>query len=393
MINRTLQLSKNRSCFLFGPRQTGKSTYVRNNLVSEDLYINLLPQRNFLNYQRDPNQFRQEVLAHHAQKGTFTCVVDEIQKIPALLDEVHDLIESYGIRFILTGSSARKLKRGAANLLAGRANTYHLYPCTYQELGENFDLEKTLALGTLPYLWSSTLNTDDQTEFLRSYVDVYLREEIQAEGVVRNIAPFVRFIDVAANNDGELVNYTNIARECGVSVKTIQEYYQILEDTFLAYRIDPWMKSIRKRLVSHPRYYLFDTGVTNALCQNFGGLNTQVRGRRFEQFIILQLIALNHYYRLGLEFFFWRTNTGVEIDLILTHAKKPIAAIEIKSNPLIENSDAYALREFKIEYPELKTYVLCPIDRPRLLGDDVQILPWQSFLTETLFELLEHMTE
>lgn len=382
MINRILKPSINRSYFLFGPRQTGKSTYVIGQLALQDLYITLLPQRVYLSYLRDPNQFRQEVLAHHKQHNIFTCVVDEIQKIPALLDEVHDLIETYGIRFILTGSSARKLKRGAANLLAGRASTYHLYPCTYEELGETFDLEKALTVGCLPYLWSNALTMDDQTEFLRSYTDVYLREEIQAEGTVRKIAPFARFIDIAANNDGEIVNYTNVARECGASVKTIQEYYQILEDTFIAYRIDPWIKSVRKRLVSHPRYYLFDMGVTNAICYYYGMLNPTVRGRRFEQFIIVQLLALNSYYRLNLEFFFWRTSEGIEIDLVLTRAKQPVFAIEIKSSTNLRNEDAYGLREFKIEYPEVDAYILSPIDRPRLLDGDIQVLPWQLFFKE-----------
>jgi len=387
MIQRSLQASKNRSFFLFGPRQAGKSTYVKTLLAAEDMYITLLPQRIFLNYIRDPNLFRQEVLFHKKKHEKFTCIVDEIQKIPALLDEVHDLIETEGIRFILTGSSARKLKRGAANLLAGRASTYHMYSCTYEELGENFDLERALRLGCLPYLWSDPLNESDQKEFLESYAEIYLREEIQAEGVIRNIAPFIRFIDVAANNDGEVVNYSNIARECGVSVKTVQEYYQILEDTFLAYRIDPWIKSVRKRLVSHPRYYLFDTGVTNTLCHYYSTLNSVVRGRRFEQFITLQLIALNDYHKLGFEYFFWRSNTGIEVDLILTCAQQPIAAIEIKSSPEITNKDARALLEFQAEYPDVKLYILAPIERPRLLSSKVHVLPWQLFFSEELPKL------
>jgi len=380
MLKRILCPTKNRSYFLFGPRQAGKSTFVKSLLEPQDLYINLLPQKTFLDYVRDPNLFRQEVLSHIKKHEKFTCIIDEIQKVPSLLDEVHDLIESYDIKFILTGSSARKLKRGAANLLAGRASTYHLYPCTVEELQLNFDLERALRVGCLPYLWSHPISEQDQQEFLESYADVYLREEIQSEGIVRNIAPFVRFLDVAANNDGEIVNYTNISRECGVSAKTVQEYYQILEDTFIAYRVDPWVKSIRKRLVSHPRYYFFDMGITNALCHNYSVLNTEIRGRRFEQFIILQIIALNHYHRLGFEYFFWRTHTGVEIDLILTKAKKPIIALEIKSSTVITNSDTYALREFLIEYPETKTYILCPIERSRLMDPNIQIFPWQEFL-------------
>lgn len=386
MIKRTLSPLKKRSFFLFGPRQTGKSTYVNTLLEPQDLYITLLPQESFFSYVRSPGTFRQEVLAHQKQHDHFTCIVDEIQKIPSLLDEVHDLIETYGIRFILTGSSARKLKRGAANLLAGRASTLQMYPLTYEELSKDFHLERALQIGGLPYLWSHALSKLDQEEFLRSYTEIYLREEIQAEGIIRNIGPFARFIDISASNDGEIVNYSNIARECGVSVKTVQEYYQILEDTFLAYRLNPWTKSIRKRLVSHPKYYWFDTGVTNALCHYYSTLNPQVRGRRFEQFIILQLIALNVYHRWNFQFFFWRTNTGAEVDIIIVHENQPVAAIEIKSSQKVVHADTYGLQEFQKEYPNVQAYLICPIERPRLL-QSIQALPWQLFLSEHLLRL------
>ncbi len=172
----------------------------------------------------------------------------------------------------------------------------------------------------------------------------------------------------------------------------MQEYYQILEDTFLAYRIDPWIKSVRKRSISHPKYYLFDSGVTNALCHHLSHsekLNTEVRGRRFEQFIVLQIIALNNYYRLGFELFFWRTNTGLEeIDLILTHMQKPIACIEIKSSVLIKNTDTNGLLAFRNEYPDAKVYIVSPIERPRLLDCGIQMIPWQKFLSQELKNLL-----
>lgn len=387
MLKRLLKTSNKRSFFLFGPRQTGKSTYIKNQISKNDLYINLLPQRAFLNYSRNPNLFREETLAHKKMYGDgFICVVDEIQRIPALLNEVHDLIESANIRFALTGSSARKLKRGGANLLAGRADIYYLFPLVYQEFAQNFTLEKALQIGCLPYLWANNFSENDQNEFLRSYTDLYLKEEIQAEGIVRNIGSFTRFLDVAAYNDGEIVNYSNIARECGVSVKTVQGYYQILEDTFLAHRLEPWTSSIRKRLVSHPRYYLFDPGVTNAICQNFSTLNPEVRGRRFEQFMILQIIALNSYFRYGYEFFFWRTNNGIEIDLIITHSKNPIAAVEFKSG-LLKPGSSYAMNEFKKEYPKIKTYIVCPIERTRILPDETIIVPWENFLIELLPQL------
>jgi predicted AAA+ superfamily ATPase len=231
MYKRTLSPNKEKSWFLFGPRQTGKSTFVKKLLRKKDLYIDLLPQKNFLNYAKNPGRLREEVLAHHQRFGRFVCVIDEIQKIPSLLDEVHELIESCNIRFILTGSSARKLRRGGANLLAGRAYTYRFFTLTFQELGQDFQLDRALRVGCLPVLWGAS--NDDEQEFLRSYTETYLKEEIAAEGLVRNIGPFSYFLDIVAANDGETVNFSNVARECGVTVKTVQQYYQILEDTFL----------------------------------------------------------------------------------------------------------------------------------------------------------------
>lgn len=259
---------------------------------------------------------------------------------------------------------------------------------TFEELAQDFNLEKVLLKGGLPYLWGQTLSKNDEDEFLRSYTDIYLREEIQVEGVVRSIGPFVRFIDTAANNDGELVNYTNIARECGVSIKTVQDYYQILEDTFLAHRLDPWKKSARKRLLAHPKYYWFDTGVTNALCHQYSALNPKVRGRRFEQFILLQLIALNSYNRWRFQFYFWRTKEGTEVDILLVRSNEPVAAIEIKSTSSITSTDTHGLLEFQKEYPGIKSFILSPIERPRLLPGNIQALPWKIFFDEHLPQLI-----
>jgi predicted AAA+ superfamily ATPase len=316
MYTRQIFPSKTKSWLLFGPRQTGKSTYVKGLLSASDLYIDLLPQRNFLNYVKNPGRIREEILAHLKLHDDFICVIDEIQKIPSLLDEVHELIESTDITFILTGSSARKLRRGGANLLAGRAYNYHFFPLTFQELGPNFDLEKALIIGSLPTLWSDI--REDPREFLKAYTETYLKEEIAAEGLVRNIGPFSNFLDIAAANDGEIVNFSNMARECAVSVKTAQQYYQILEDTFLAFRLPAWKKSVRKRLVSHPRYYFFDPGVTNVLAHTLTEqLNTRVRGRRFEQFVMGQILAAIEYKRLDLQLYYWRTNHGSEVDLLI----------------------------------------------------------------------------
>ena len=382
MFKRKFVPHSSKSFFLFGPRQTGKSTYVKSILGSKDLYIDLLPQRNFLRYAKNPGQFRGEILAHQKKHHIFACVVDEIQKLPSLLDEVHELIESTPIRFILTGSSSRKLKRGSANLLAGRAYTYHLFPLTFQEIGNAFQLEKALRTGCLPPLWGAE---NDAEEFLYSYSETYLKEEIAAEGLVRNIGPFSYFLDIAAANDGETVNFNNIARECSVSNKTVQQYYQILEDTFLAFKLPAWKTSSRKRLVTHPRYYLFDPGVTNALAHTLGEhLSNRTRGRRFEQFFIGQLRAYIEYTRLRYQLYYWRTNHGAEVDLLICQGQKILYAVEIKSSRNITGASLSGLKRFLQSHPDVPGYVV-GIDQPeRLISEQITVISWKSFITEKI---------
>jgi len=374
---------KGKSYFLFGPRQTGKTSFVKSRLAPADLYIDLLPQRAFLGYAQSPGRFRGEVLAHLRRHKRFTCVVDEIQKLPTLLDEVHELIESTPVTFALTGSSARKLRRGSSNLLAGRAYTYHLIPLTFEELGREFDLDKALNYGTLPPIWARP--DENRREFLRSYAETYLREEIQQEGLVRNLAPFSSFLDIAAAADGEVVNYSNVARECGVSVKTVQQYYEILAETFLVLRLPAWTRSTRTRLVSHPRYYFFDPGVTNALTHQLSGkLDPIARGRRFEQFVIQQIRAAIEYRRLDCDLAFWRTQQGVEVDLLITRGQRILAAAEIKSVPAVAGVHLSGLRAFLENHPGVPSFVLCPDGRERLTEDKITILGWQQFITDTL---------
>ena len=372
-----------KSWFLFGPRQTGKSTYVRSLLTENDLYIDLLPQREFLGYAKEPGKIRGEILAHMRTHEGSICAIDEIQKIPQLLDEVQELIESRRIRFILTGSSARKLRRGKANLLAGRAYTYRLFSLTRAELGADFNLERALLVGCLPALWES--EDEDPREFLMSYTETYLREEIAQEGLTRNIAPFSRFLDIAAATDGETVNFSSLARECGVSVKTAQQYYEILEDTFLSFRLPPWRKSARKRLVAHPRFYLFDTGVTNSLAHTLGRkLNPAVRGRRFEQLVITQIKAAIEYRRLDHQLFYWRTNTGAEVDLLICRGQSILAAIEIKSSRQLGKEPLTGLRSFRSDNPHVPAFVLGAGVRERLLGDKATAMSWDRFIEQVL---------
>jgi len=383
MLKRDIKPTKSRSYFLFGPRQTGKSTFVKSLRHAKDLYIDLLPQTNFLNYAKNPGRVRQEILAHLKTNDDPVCIIDEIQKIPSLLDEVHELIESKGIRFILTGSSARKLRRGGANLLAGRAYTYRLFPLTFTELGGKFDLSRALRVGTLPVLWGFA--EEDSREFLRSYTETYLKEEIAAEGLVRDIGPFAQFLDIAAANDGETINFNNIARECSVSAKTAQQYYQILEDTFLAVRLPAWNKSARRRLVSHPRYYFFDTGVTNALAHTLTDqLNPKIIGRRFEQFVICQLMAFIHYRRLDIQLYYWRTNHGAEVDVLLCEGNRIICALEIKSAKNIADENLAGLRSFQEDNPGVPAYVLGNDQHRRLLERDIAVMNWNDFILEEL---------
>lgn len=383
MFSRQIKSSKTKSWFLFGPRQTGKSTYVKSLMGPTDLYIDLLPQRAYLNYSKTPGRLREEILAHLQKYNKFTCIIDGVQKIPALLDEVHALIESTDIRFILTGSSARKIRRGGANLLAGRAYTYNLFPLTAKELGKEFNLDKALVQGCLPVLWQSA--DDEPREFLRSYAETYLREEVAAEGLVRDIGPFSNFLDIAAANDGEIVNYSNVARECAVSVKTVQQYYQILEETFLAFRLPAWRKSARKRLVAHPRYYFFDTGVVNVLAHTLNGqLNANIRGRRFEQFVITQIIAAINYMRLDLQLYYWRTNHGSEVDLLVCRGEYILAAVEIKSSQFISTETLSGLKNFCSEHPETPAFVLGDDQTPRLISDKILLMNWDEFISEKL---------
>ncbi|WP_291322638.1 DUF4143 domain-containing protein, partial [Desulfonatronospira sp.] len=346
------------------------------------LYINLLPQRDFLHYAKSPGKMREEILAHLDRYENPLCVIDEIQKIPALLDEVHELIESKGIRFILTGSSARKLRRGGANLLAGRAYTYHLFPLTFTEAGDLFDLDKALTTGMLPVLWNS--DSEHPAEFLRSYAETYLKEEVAAEGLVRDIGPFAYFLDIVAANNGETVNFNNIARECSVSVKTAQQYFHILEDTFLAFKLSAWTRSGRRRLISHPRYYLFDTGVTNALAHTLTRqLNPNVYGRRFEQFVISQLMAQIEYRRLDYQFYYWRTHHGAEVDVLICQGNRIICALEIKSSQHISTESLRGLKSFADDNPGVPAYVLGHRQKRRHLNNIV-LMNWDDFILEEL---------
>jgi len=363
---------------LLGPRQTGKSTFIRSILPSRSWTVDLLRHDEFLRYSKDPAAFRASVL-EQVRRGVTTVFVDEVQKIPELLDEVHGLIESSGARFLLTGSSARKLRRGGANLLAGRAVPLRMHPLTVAEHGADFDLERALRFGALPAVVAAS--DDGAREILRGYAETYLREEIQAESLVRNLGGFARFLDVAAAQCGELLNAASVARDAALANRTVQEYFQILEDTLIGFRLEPWRRGVRARLVGHPRFYLFDTGVTNALNRRLTQeeLDPVTRGRLFEQWIVLECQRHVDLARSEARLFFWRTNTGAEVDLLVEKHGRIQAAIEIKSSRTIDTSHLKGLRSFGSENPDVPSFVVTPDATPHRI-DGVLVTNWRDFL-------------
>lgn len=376
MINRLCRLPQRGSVLLFGPRQTGKSTLVRSLLPRKSWTADLLQHDTYLRLSKDPALFRREVEGK-VREGVRVVFVDEVQKVPPLLDEVHGLIERGGVRFILTGSSARKLKRGGANLLAGRAVTRRLHPLTIRELGDDFDLARVLRLGTLPAV--VTHGEEEARDLLRSYSETYLREEIQAEAVVRNLGSFGRFLDVAAAQCGEILNYTAVGRDAALATRTVQEYFQVLEDTLLGFRLEAWAKSPRARLVKHPRFYLFDTGVTNALTHRLTAAADPIaRGRLFEQWVILECLRLIDYLDLETRCYYWRTNQGAEVDLVFERHGRLVLAVEIKAKRRIAGADLSGLRSFAQAHPDVPRVVVCEVaEKHQMEGTD--IVPWRTF--------------
>lgn len=379
MYTRILELPPTRSVLLLGPRQTGKSTFMGEQLPADAWRLDLLRSDEFHKYSKDPSLFRLEA-EERARRGVRTIFVDEVQRIPALLDEIHGLIERTPVRFLLTGSSARKLKRGGANLLAGRAAVLPLHPLVVEEHGASFDLERALRIGALPAVVSSS--DADARALLGDYANTYLREEIQAEALVRNLGGFARFLDVAAAQSGELLNVASVGRDASLAARTVTEYFNILEDTLLGMRLEAWRKSVRARLVAHPRFYLFDTGVTNALNRRLtAGVDPVTRGRLFEQWLVLECRRLLDYARSEARLFFWRTNTGAEVDLLVEKHGKLRAAVEIKSGRSLSGSDLSGLRAFAAENPGVPCFVVTPTAEPHRMGE-VLVTNWRDFLAQ-----------
>ncbi len=342
---------------------------------NHNFYINLLKPKLEDHYRRNPESLKNEIQGQNFE----WVIIDEVQKVPALLDVVHDLIEETGQKFILTGSSARKLKRGAANMLAGRAFVYHLYPFSAHELGSAFDLSSALNWGLLPKLIHLT-KTEDKTDFLESYCLTYLKEEIQLEQIIRKLEPFRHFLEVSAQMNGKVINFSKIAREVGVDTTTVQNYYSILVETLVGFHVNAFHTSIRKRIVQAPKFYYFDPGVVRALNRVLESPllpQTSAYGFAFEHFVILEIWKLAHYRRKKWNFSYLLTKDGVEIDLIIEDAVQGLFCIEIKSTERILESEIESFIKISRDIKKSKSFYLSRDPVAKKI-QHVNCYPWQE---------------
>ena len=370
----TLPLSEKETCFLWGPRQTGKSTLLKT-LFPDARRYDLLLSNEYSRLLTNPALIREECLAESKASVTkkLPVIIDEVQKIPALLDEVHWLIENTGTRFILCGSSARKIKRGQANLLGGRAIRYELRPLVYPEIPD-FSLSKALNAGLLPRHYQHL----HPQRLIESYVGDYLKEEIAAEALTRNVPAFSRFLKIASLSNGELINYQNIASECGVSAPTVKEYFQILEDTLVGKQLPAFRKRAKRRLIGAPKFYFFDIGIVAYLTHR-GKVeqSSELFGRALEHFIFMEISAHSSYSELNYPIAYWKTASGFEVDFVLGDHQ---LAVEVKAASMVVNRHLKGIRAFKEEHVASHYIVVSMDPNPRKTADGIDILPWNIFL-------------
>ena len=381
MINRNIAFPGG-SFFFFGPRGSGKSYWLRNAYAEDMAYIDLLESRVFNRLSADPQRLAEYIPDGHAGP----VIVDEIQKIPALLDEVHRLIEkNRTLRFILTGSSPRKLRRTSSNLLGGRASTCYFHPLTAMELGHDFDLVKALTHGLLPTIYDSEKDADPDN-YLAGYIEAYLREEILQEGLTRSVHAFNRFLEAASFSQGEVLNVTQVARECSVHRKVAESYFQILDDLLIGYRIPVFTRRAKRRLIQHAKFYFFDTGVYRAIRPK-GPLDTPelIDGASLETLVFQNLQAYIDNHQLNYAIHYWRTTSGKEVDFIL-YGEDGLVSIEVKRSRTVTPKDLSALKTFREDYPSTQSIFLYGGDK-HLQIDGVRVLPIDYALTH-LNELL-----
>ena len=367
------QLIKKKSFFLFGPRSTGKTTLIHQSFPKSKVY-NLLDSRVYKKLIKRP-----EILEEENKTNTLI-IIDEIQKIPSLLNEIHRLIYTKGQKFLLTGSSARKLKKRGVNLLAGRAWSASLFPLTWSEIPK-FNLIQYLNRGGLPDIY----NNPHYKEELEAYVSLYLKEEIKNEALTRNVQAFSEFLDLTALSNGQEINYEGFSKDLQVSPSTLKNYIEILDDTLLGFKLPGYTKTKKRKSISRYKYYLFDIGVTNTLCHR-GSIKrkSELFGKSFEHFIILETRAFLSYFRKNLTINYWRSTSQMEVDLIIGEK----TAIEIKATSLVQDKHLRGIRALKEEGLMEKYLVVSLDENIRKTKDNIKILPWNQFLDQLWKEKL-----
>ena len=371
MYSRIINIPVNKSFFLFGPRATGKTTWLRHQFPT-GIRIDLLESKTYNSLLASPSKLEELIPPHFDD----WLIIDEIQRVPELLNEVHRLIEERKIKFVLTGSSARKLRDRGVNLLAGRALTRFMYPLTAGELGGDFSLSKSLKFGHLPAIFSEP----DPSDYLTSYIQTYLREEVQQEGLTRNLQTFARFLEAASFSQASILNISEVARECQSNRKLVEAYFYILEDLLLAHRIPIFSKRAKRRLGAHPKFFFFDAGVYRAIRPK-GPLDSpeEIDGSALETLVFQELRAVNDLFRLKFELYYWHTSTGHEVDFIL-YGKNGLIAIEVKRAAKIRTKDLRGLKLFAHDYPQATLFLFYGGDK-EIFVDNINLIPTGKALT------------
>ena len=374
MFNRLLKLplEGTQSIFLFGPRGTGKTSWIKAHMP-DALYLDLLEFGLYSTLSADPG--RLEKLIPGSYKGWI--VIDEVQRVPALLNEVHRLIESKKMRFLLTGSSARSLKKKGVNLLAGRALRYAMHPLVIQEIGETFNLAHAVNYGLLPV----AVEQSDPQKYLESYVQTYIREEVLQEGLTRNVGAFSKFLEAASFSQGQVLNVSEIARELSLNRLVVASYFDILEDLLLATRISTFTQRAKRKIIAHQKFYFFDTGVFR-IVRPMGPLDTkeEAEGAALETLFLQSLLAINDYYELGYKIYFWRTLAGQEVDFI-AYGPRGLHAFEIKRSAQVTTKSLKGLNAFYEDYPEAKLHMVY-FGKHKEYHGDISAIPFEDALKE-----------